>query len=324
MTYLFRLAASALLAACMVGSGMLGAGTAGAQDYPTRPIFFVVGPGPDALARLIGQKLTAAWGQQVLIDIQPTAGGVVAARSVAKAAPDGHTMLLTTGSYTIMQAIRPDLQFNLLRDFEPVVQIGSLSFLLLAKSSLAVKSLDDLIRLARAKPGQINCASSGVGTTAHLGCEMLKKFADIDIVHVPYKGAGPALTDLIGGYVDIFFAVPTTVAQVKSGEVRALAVTGRKRLAVLPEVPTVAEAGLPDLAFGSWNGVHVPAATPKPIITKLNAEIGKARNLPDIQQRMTDFGFTPEGGTPEEFGDFVKRDLAGWTKIVKETGVKVE
>jgi len=324
MTYLFRLAASALLAACMVGSGMLGAGTARAQDYPTRPIFFVVGPGPDALARLIGQKLTAAWGQQVLIDIQPTAGGVVAARSVAKAAPDGHTMLLTTGSYTIMQAIRPDLQFNLLRDFEPVVQIGSLSFLLLAKSSLAVKSLDDLIRLARAKPGQINCASSGVGTTAHLGCEMLKKFAYIDIVHVPYKGAGPALTDLIGGYVDIFFAVPTTVAQVKSGEVRALAVTGRKRLAVLPEVPTVAEAGLPDLAFGSWNGVHVPAATPKPIITKLNAEIGKARNLPDIQQRMTDFGFTPEGGTPEEFGDFVKRDLAGWTKIVKETGVKVE
>jgi tripartite-type tricarboxylate transporter receptor subunit TctC len=306
----------------MLGVGM--AATVGAQDYPTKPVFFVVGPGPDAVARLIGQKLTAAWGQQVLIDIQPTAGGVVAARNVAKAPPDGHTMLLTTGSYTIMQALRPDLPFNLLRDFEPVAQIGSLSFLLLANRSLPVKSLDDLIKLARAQPGKINCASSGVGTTAHLGCEMLKKFANIDIVHVPYKGAAPALTDLMGGQVEIFFAVPTTAAQVKSGDVRALAVTGRKRLAILPEVPTVAEAGLPDLEFGSWNGVHVPAATPKPIIARLNAEIGKARNQPDVQQRITDFGLTAEGGTPEEFGKFVKRDLAQWMKVVKETGVKVE
>ncbi len=322
MTRPLRLALAALFVSCMFGSGV--SGPARSQDYPTKPIFFVVGPGPDALARLFGQKLTAAWGQQVLIDIQPTASGVVAARNVAKAPPDGHTMLLTTGSYTIMQALRPDLQFNLLRDFEPVVQIGSLSFLLLANRSLPVKSLDDLIKLARAKPGKINCASSGVGTTAHLGCEMLKKFANIDIVHVPYKGAGPALTDLMGGQVEIFFAVPTTAAQVKSGDVRALAVTGRKRLAVLPEVPTVLEAGLPDLEFGSWNGVHVPAATPRPIIAKLNAEIGKTRNQPDIQQRMTDFGFTSEGGTPEDFGEFVKRDLAGWTRIVKETGVKVE
>ena len=317
-----RLALAVLLLACVVGSQLPGA--ARAQDYPTKPVFFVVGPGPDAVARLIGQKLTAAWGQQVLIDIQPTAGGVVAARNVSKAPPDGHTMLLTTGSYTIMQALRPDLPFNLLRDFEPVAQIGSLSFLLLANRSLPVKSLDDLIKLARAQPGKINCASSGVGTTAHLGCEMLKKFANIDIVHVPYKGAAPALTDLMGGQVEIFFAVPTTAAQVKSGDVRALAVTGRKRLAILPEVPTVAEAGLPNLEFGSWNGVHVPAATPKPIIARLNAEIGKARNQPDVQQRITDFGLTAEGGTPEEFGEFVKRDLAQWTRVVKETGVKVE
>jgi tripartite-type tricarboxylate transporter receptor subunit TctC len=315
---------SRLALATLLVAGLFGAVIARAQDYPTKPIFFVVGPGPDALARLFGQKLTAAWGQQVLIDIQPAAGGVVAARTVAKAAPDGHAMLLTTGSYTIMQAFRQDLQFNLLRDFEPVAQIGSLSFLLLANRSLPVKSLEDLIKLAREKPGKINCASSGVGTTAHLGCEMLKKYANIDIVHVPYKGAGPALTDLLGGYVEIFFAVPTTAAQVKSGDVRALAVTGKSRLAVLPDVPTVAEAGLPELTFGSWNGVHVPAATPKPIIAKLNAEIGKVRDLPDIRQRMTDFGFTPEGGTPEEFGEFVKRDVANWTRIVKETGVKVE
>jgi len=317
MGQLFRFMLAALAFSC------LGGGSAGrAQDYPTKPIFFVVGPGPDALARLIGQKLTDAWGQQVLVDPQPAAGGVMAARTVARALPDGHTLLLTTGSYSIMQATRQDLPFNLLRDFEPVAQIGSLSFILLATPSLPVKSLDDLIKLAHQKPGQINCASSGVGTTAHLGCEMLKKIANVDIVHVPYKGAGPALTDLIGGYVEIFFSVPTASAQVTAGQARALAVTGAQRLAALPDVPTVAEAGLPDLEFASWNGVHVPAGTPKPTIAKLNAEIGKARNLPEIQQRMMTLGFTPEGGTPEEFGEFVLRDVARWTKVVKETGVK--
>jgi tripartite-type tricarboxylate transporter receptor subunit TctC len=307
-----------LLAACLGG----GATVARAQDYPAKPIFFVVGPGPDALARLIGQKLTEAWGQQVLIDPQPAAGGVMAARAVSKALPDGYTLLLTTGSYSIMQAMRQDLPFNLLHDFEPVVQIGSLSFILLATPALPVKTLDDPIKLARQKPGQINCASSGVGTTAHLGCEMLKKVANVDIVHVPYKGAGPALTDLMAGNVEIFFSVPTAVAQVTAGHARALAVTGAKRLAVLPDVPTVAEAGLPELEFASWNGVHVPAGTPKPIIAKLNGEIGKARDRPDIQQRMTDLGFTPEGSTAEEFGDFVARDIARWTRIVQETGVK--
>ncbi len=318
----FRLALAALLVACI---GMLGAGAARAQDYPSKPIFFVVGPGPDALARLIGQKLTAAWGQQVLIDIQPTAGGVVAARNVAKAAPDGHTMLLTTGSYTIMQALRPELQINLLRDFEPVAQIGSLSFLLLAKSTLPVKSLDDLIKLARAKPGQINCASSGVGTTAHLGCEMLKKFANIDIVHVPYKGAGPALTDLIGGYVDIFFSVPTAATAGEGGR-RSRARRHRRAAARRParRPDRGRSPAFPISRSAPGTASMSRPATPKPIIAKLNAEIGKARNQPDIQQRMIDFGFTAEGGAPEEFGDFVKRDLAGWTKIVKETGVKVE
>jgi tripartite-type tricarboxylate transporter receptor subunit TctC len=306
----------------LVLAGLLGATATRAQDYPTKPIFFVVGPGPDVLARLIGQKLTDAWGQQVLVDPQPAAGGVMAARAVSRALPDGHTLLLTTGSYSIMQAMRQDLPFNLLRDFAPVAQIGSLSFILLATPSLPVKSLDELIRLARQKPGRINCASSGVGTTAHLGCEMLKTIANIDIVHVPYKGAGPALTDLIGGYVEIFFSVPIAGAQVQAGQARALAVTGAQRLNALPDVPTVAEAGLPELAFASWNGVHVPAGTPKPIITKLNGEIGKARELPEIQQRMMEFGFTPQGGTAEEFGDFVTRDIARWTRIMKQTGVK--
>jgi tripartite-type tricarboxylate transporter receptor subunit TctC len=303
---------------------MLGADAARAQDYPTRPVFIVVGPGPDAMARLFGQKLTEAFGQQVLVDIQATAGGVVAARTVAKAAPDGHTMLLSTGVYSIMEVTRRDLPFSFLRDFEPVAEIGSLSFVLLASPSLGVSSLADLIALARKRPGEINCASSGVGTTAHLGCERLRQAANIDIVHVPYKGAPAALVDLLGGRVHVTFSVPTAAAHVKSGELRALAVTGSQRIAALPDVPTVAEAGLPDLEFGSWNGLHVPAGTPKPIIDKLNGAVAKARNLADVQTRMRDVGLEPEGGTPAEFGEFVRRDVERWGRIVKETGVKVE
>ncbi|MFL5097260.1 MAG: Bug family tripartite tricarboxylate transporter substrate binding protein [Xanthobacteraceae bacterium] len=319
MSRWFRIILLPLAIACM-----LGADAARAQDYPTRPVFIVVGPGPDAMARLFGQKLTEAFGQQVLVDIQATAGGVVAARTVAKAAPDGHTMLLSTGVYSIMEVTRRDLPFSFLRDFEPVAEIGSLSFVLLASPSLGVSSLADLIALARKRPGEINCASSGVGTTAHLGCERLRQAANIDIVHVPYKGAPAALVDLLGGRVHVTFSVPTAAAHVKSGELRALAVTGSQRIAALPDVPTVAEAGLPDLEFGSWNGLHVPTGTPKPIIEKLNGAVAKARNLADVQTRMRDVGLEPEGGTPAEFGEFVRRDVERWGRIVKETGVKME
>jgi len=303
---------------------LLAVRAAPAQDYPTKPIFFIVGPGPDVMARLFGQKLTEAFGQQVLVDIQAAAGGVVAARTVAKAAPDGHTMLLSTGVYSIMEVARRDLPFSFQRDFDPVAEIGSLSFVLMATPSLGVTTLAELIALARARPGEINCASSGVGTTAHLGCERLRQAAGINIVHVPYKGAPAALVDLLAGRVHLTFSVPTALSHVKSGELRALAVTGDKRIPVIPDVPTVAEAGLPELEFGSWNGVHVPAGTPKPIIDKLNAAIGKARQQPDVQSRMLDLGLVPEGGTAVEFGDFVKRDIARWRRIVNDTGVKIE
>lgn len=317
MTGLFRLSAAFLAMAAMLASP-----GAQAQDFPTKPIFFVVGPGPDTLARLFGQKMTEAWGQQVLVDPQPAAGGVVAARGVARAAPDGHTMLLTTGSYSIMQAMRQDLPFNILDSFAPVAEIGSLSFVLVVNKSLPVNSVDDLIKLARAKPGTINCASAGNGTPAHLGCEMFKKVAKIDIVHVPYRGLNAVMTDLLGGFVQMTFAVPTVIPQVKAGEVRALAVSGGQRLTALPDTPTLAETGLPAVEFSSWNGVHVPAGTPAAIVGKINAEVAKIRAMPDIQQRMIDLGFTPEGGTPAEFGQFVKRDVDRWINIVKETGVK--
>jgi tripartite-type tricarboxylate transporter receptor subunit TctC len=300
------------------------AAAAQAQEFPSKPIFIVVGPGPDTVARLLAQKMTEDWGQQVLIDPQPAAGGMVAARSVAKATPDGYTLLLTTGSYSINEMLRPQQSAKLMSDFAPVIGIASLPFIILVPPSLPVKSMADLVELARGKPGEINCASSGVGTTAHLGCVLLNSTAKIDTVHVPYKGAAPVLTDLMTSRVQITFAVPTAVEYVTSGQLRALAVTGPKRLAALPDVPTVAEAGLADLQFTSWNGVHAPAGTPKAVIDRLNAELDKICALPDFQKRLVELGFAPEGGSADAFGSFVKADLARWEKVVRETGVKLE
>jgi tripartite-type tricarboxylate transporter receptor subunit TctC len=315
MKRLLRLAVAAALIALLLP------GLARAQDYPTKPIFIVVGPGPDTLARLVGARLTAAWGQQVLVDPQPAAGGVVAVRAVAKAPPDGYVLLLTTGSYSINEALRPTLPVKLLRDLEPVALIGTLSFVLVTSPANPANSLDDLIKLARAKPGTVICASSGVGTTAHLGCELIKHAAKIDIMHVPYRGLGNAIVDVLGGRVDFTFAVPTVIPQVHSGQLKALAVSGPNRLAALPDVPTLRELGYPEAEFQSWNGVHAPAGTPKAIVDKLNNEIDAYVKTPDMVQRMQDLGFAPGGGTPEEFGEFVKRDLERWNKAVQETGV---
>ncbi len=320
MRSFFRLILILLAVSCMAPVSA----TRAEDGYPTKTIFFVVGPGPDTVARLIAQKMAADLGQQVLVDPQPAGGGLVAEHKVADAAPDGYTLLLTTGSYSINEILRPKLTVKLMRDLAPVVEIASLPFVVLVPSSLPVETLADLVKLARTKPGEINCASSGVGTTAHLGCALFNEVAKIKTIHVPYKGLGPAIVDLIAGRVQIAFSVPTTLQYVKSGQLRALAVTGPKRLPALPEVPTVAEAGFPGLEFTSWNGVHVPAGTPKGIIAKLNAEISKIRNLPEMQRRLADLGFIPEGGTPEQFGEFVRADVAQWKKVVKETGVKIE
>ncbi|MBX6424928.1 MAG: tripartite tricarboxylate transporter substrate binding protein [Variibacter sp.] len=313
-----------IVAAVLVAASAVGVGAPRAQDFPGRPVFIVLGPGPDAMPRIFGHKLSEIWKQQVLVDPQPAGGGIVATRNVARAAPDGHTMLLTTGSYTINEVLRPSFPFSLTRDFVPAAQIGTLSFILVAHPALPANSLRELIQLAKEKPGELNCASSGTGTTAHLGCEMLNRYGGVNIVHVPYKGIGPALVDVIAGRVQISFAVPTAIAQVRSGEVKALAVTGAKRMAALPEVPTVAEAGLPDLQFFSWNGIHLPVGTPPAIVAKINADFGKVREMPDVQERMQALGFTPEGGTAEEFGEFVKADIARWRKVVQDTGVKIE
>src|SRR5687767_4474324 len=296
-----------------------------AQTYPARPIRFIVGPGPDVLARLVGQKVTESWGQQVVVDQRPGAGGIIAGDTVAKSAPDGHTLLLTTGAYTINATYYRKLPYSLERDLAPVSLLARISFIVAVNPSVPAKSIQDLVQLARAKPGVLNCAHSGPGTTAHLGCEMLKASAGINIVPVSYKGVAPAVIDVIGGQAQLMFAVMQGgLPQVQAGKLRALAVTGAKRAAALPDVPTVTEAGLSGADFISWNGVHVRAGTPRALVAKLNAELNRGLELRDVQERMTALGLEPAGGTPETFGEFVKEDIARWAKVIKAANVRAD
>jgi tripartite-type tricarboxylate transporter receptor subunit TctC len=295
-----------------------------AQTYPAKPIFLVVGSGPDALARIIAAKLTDALGVQVLVDIQPAAGGAVAVRRVAMSPPDGYTLLFTTGAYSINEALRPSLPVKLMRDFEPVALIGTMSLVLVTSPANPAKTPGELAKEARDNPGKLNCASPGVGTTGHLGCELFRYSAKIEIIHVPYRGAANALVDTLGRRVDFYFSVPTVVPQIKGGELRALAVTGPRRQITQPDVPTMVESGYPDVEFQTWNGVHVAAGTPKPIVDRLHTEIDKIVQTPEMRQRMQDLGFETGGGTSAEFGEFVRKDLERWGNALKLTGVKIE
>ena len=318
MNYLLRLAVIVLAA-------VVPAGVAFAQNYPVKPIRFIVGPGPDVLARMIGQRLTDSWGQQVVVDQRPGAGGIIAADTVSKSIPDGYTLLLTTGAYTVNAALYSKLPYNLERDLAPVSLLATISFLVIVNPSLPAKTLQELIQLAKAKPGSLNCAHSGPGTTAHLGCEMLKSSARIDIVSVPYKGTVPAIIDVIGGQAQLMFAVMQGgLPHVQAGKLRALAVTGAKRSVAVPDVPTIAEAGVPGADFISWNGVHVPARTPQATIAKLNGELDRLVRLPEVRERMLTLGLNPAGGTPAAFAAFVKADIARWAKVIKDSGIRVE
>jgi tripartite-type tricarboxylate transporter receptor subunit TctC len=295
------------------------------QGYPTRPIRFIVGPGPDVLARLVGQKVTEAWGHQVVVDQRPGAGGIIAADTVAKSQPDGYTLLLTTGAYTINATLYTKLPYSLQRDLAPVALLATIPFLVVVSPSIAAKSMQDLVQLARAKPGQLNCAHSGPGTTAHLGCEMLKSSARVDIVSVSYKGTIPAIVDVISGQSQFMFAVMQGgLPHVQAGKLRAVAITGQKRSPALPDVATVTEAGFAGADFISWNGVHVRAGTPAALVEKLNAELNRVITLPDIHDKMLGLGLEPAGGTTAQFASFVKDDIARWAKVIKDANVKVD
>ena len=301
-----------------------------AQAYPNHAIRLVVpfpaGGTTDILARAVGQKLTESLGQSVVVDNRPGAGGNIGADIVAKSAPDGYTLLMgTVGTHAINPSLYTKMPYDHVKDFVPVVLVAGVPNVLVVNPSVPVQSVADLIKLAKSKPGEINFASSGAGTSIHLSGELFKAMAGVDMTHVPYKGSAPALTDLIGGQVQLMFDnLPSALPQIKAGKLRAIAVTSLKRAPVLPDVPTIAESGLPGFEASSWFGVLAPAGTPAPVVAKLNAEVNKWLQSPDAREQLLAQGAVAAGGTPEQFAAHIRTETEKWAKVVKASGAKVD
>ncbi len=297
-------------------------------EYPNRPIRIVVPQSPgastDLTARLIGQRLNEAFKQTVVVDNRPGAGTVSGTEIVARAAPDGHTLLVVASSLTINPSLYKKLPYDPVKDFTPVTQLSRFPNLVAAHPSVAVKSMQDAIALIKSKPGQLNYASAGTGTGTHMSMELLKQMTGIDIVHVPYKGGGPAVTAAIGGQTQ--FITGTTVGllpHVRSGKLRAMAVTSAKRSPAAPEIPTIAESGVPGYDHEPWNGLFAAAKTPKPIVVKLNAEVARILQTPEVRKIFSNEGATAVGNTPEEFAAIVKAEFEKWAKVIKAAGITI-
>jgi tripartite-type tricarboxylate transporter receptor subunit TctC len=322
----------AALTSCLMPALFLAAaaqaGTPQVQDYPNKPIRFVVGFSPgggtDTVARILAQKIGTAWGQSIVVDNRPGAGGVIASELVAKAAPDGYTILFVSASFTITPSLQNSLPFDPLKDFSPVSLASSAPYLLVVHPSVKAYSVKDLISLAKAQPGKLNYASAGIGSGLHLAGELFKSMANVDIVHVPYKGA-VGITDLLAGAVQLSFAgIPQTIHHVKAGRLRALAVTSSRRAAAAPEVPTIAESGVPGYEMDSWYGVLAPARVPKSRTEFLSAAIRRTLEDPDVKEKLAREGHETRGTSPGEFSDFIKKELAQWSHVVRNAGIKVE
>lgn len=301
-----------------------------AQDYPSKPVRFVVPFAPggttDVLARLVGERLSASLGQQFVVDNKPGAGGNVGTAQVAKAEPDGYTLLMgTVGTHAINASIYPSLPYDPVQDFAPVTLVATVPNVLVVNPEVPANSVAELIALAKEKPGELNFASSGNGSSIHLSGELFKAMTGVDIVHVPYKGSGPAVIDLLGGQVQMMFDnLPSSAPQIKAGKLRPLGVTSKERSPTLPDVPTIAEAGVPGYEALSWFGVLVPAGTPEAIVAKLRDEIAEALADPAMRERFAELGAVPVGDTPAEFADFISAETAKWAKVVAEAGIKLE
>ncbi|HSS71576.1 MAG TPA: tripartite tricarboxylate transporter substrate binding protein [Casimicrobiaceae bacterium] len=303
---------------------------ASAQTYPSKPVRLVVpyppGGTTDILARDVGQRLTEALGQPVVIDNRPGAAGNIGSEMVAKAAPDGYTLLMgTVNTHAINAGLYSKLPYDHIKDFAPVILVARVSNVLEVNPSLPVYSVADLIKLAKEKPGQLNFASSGSGTSIHMSGELFKTMAGVDMVHVPYKGSAPAVSDLVGGQVQLMFDnLPSSLAQIKAGKLRAIAVTSAQRAPALPDIPTIAESGLPGFEATSWFGVLAPAGTPPAVVSRLNAEIDKWVQSPGGKEMLLAQGAVPAGGTPEQFAAYIRAETDKWAKVVKASGAKVD
>jgi tripartite-type tricarboxylate transporter receptor subunit TctC len=301
-----------------------------AERYPVRPIRIVVtyvpGGNTDTAARLVAPHLTDHLGQQVIIDNRGGAGGVVGTEIAARAAPDGYTLLFgTSAGLTINPQLQPKLPYNVERDFAPISLLVINPQLMVAHPGLPAKTVGEFLKLARTQPGKFNYASVGVGSPNHLGMELLKTMTGIDIVHVPYKGSAPALTDLLGGQIEMMFDVLVTgLPHINANKLRALAVTGPKRSALLPNVPTMQEAGVKDYEAATWFGLLAPAGTSKGIVDALSAALDKALVKKDVQDALANQGAVVEGGTPQRFAAYLRSELDKWGKAVKLAGIKAE
>lgn len=316
----------ALTAWLMPGAALLAADTA----YPSKPVRVVI-PWPpgglvDVAGRIVGEKLQAATGQAFVIENKTGAGGIIGAELVARAAPDGYTVALTTSSLNMNAALGSRMPFDVTNDFEPVAVIAFAPLILVAHPSVGAKSLQELIAAARAKPGKLTYASAGNGSPAHFAGELFKSMSGVDLVHVPYKGAPPAMTDLLAGRVDLLFANATVaIPQLKGGKVVAIATTGAKRFAAAPGIPTMAEAGAPGFEADQWLGYLAPKATPRAVIDRLAAEINKALALDEVRAALAQNGMGAAAtGSPAAFGAYLKQDLAKWTGVVKTANIKPE
>jgi tripartite-type tricarboxylate transporter receptor subunit TctC len=321
------------LAAIVCGAALavvVSAGAARAEGFPEKAPRFIVGFTPggpsDIIARALGQKLSDSWGRQVVIENRPGAGGNIAAELAAKSAPDGYTWLLGNNSILATnQSLYKKLVFDPVADFAPVALVAIQPNILVVNPAVPASSVKELIALARAKPGQLNYASSGSGAAAHLAAELFKTMAGVDMVHVPYKGAQPALTDVIAGQAQLMFATSASVIPyIKAGRLRALAVTSAQRSATVPELPTVSEAGVPGFEAITWHGVVVPRATPGPLVERLNGDIVRALNAPDLRERLESLGAELATGTPQDFADYIAREIPKWAKVVKDSGARAE
>ncbi len=308
---------------------LAGAGTAMAQQYPSKPIRILVGfaaGGPaDVAARTIGQKLTEKWGQQVIVDIRPGAGGNIATELAAKSPPDGYTLLEPAFAHAVNPVLYSKLPFDATRDFTPILLFASIANILVVHPSMPVTSVKDLLAFAKARPNQLTFGSAGSGTASHFAGELMNMMAGLKVTHIPYKGVAPAHLDTMAGQLSMMFGgIVTSVPAIKAGKLRALGVTTLKRWQGTPDIPTMSEAGLTGFEVNSWFGLLAPAGTPREIVTRLNTEVARSLREPDARERFFSIGAEPMGGTPEEFGDYIKSETAKWAKVIKAAGIKVD